>query len=343
MRMTRRRSEEDAPTEIDADAYLRPGVATSAGSDETVIDRVAGQSARTLRFGDVLDNRYRLEEPIGRSPVGQIFRGQMLSLRLRVTIHLFDRALTTRPLFRERIRRETATVAAVQHRHLGRIVDFVDGEPTFLVVEHIGGRSVAQALADEGPLEWSRAARIVADVASAVAALHANGAAHGHIEPANVVLVDDGEGGEDVRLVGLGIAGWQATSGDAWTRNDLVAWHDLGGGDQEEAIAEDLRRLGGLLHELVHGQRAPRHDGAGGELPDELYATVERARCTKPTRRFASARELAEALRQILRDRASAMPRPKRPRIAGWLVLAAILACLAATAAFWLARMTAHS
>lgn len=339
MRMTsHRRRDEEALTEIDG--CVRPGAAASAGSDDTVIDRVSPRGATTVRLGDVLDGRYRIEEPLGRSPVGHIFRGQMMSLRTRVTLHIFDRTRTARPLVGDRLRREAAALAAVQHRHLGRIIDFVAGEPTFLVAEHIGGRSLAQLLAEEGPLEWSRAARIVVDVASAVAALHASGVAHGQIEPANVLLSDDGEGGDDVRLVGLGTTSWHATRSDAW--NDIVAWGDVAVGDQSETIAEDLRRLGGLLHELVHGKRPRRRDPGGdvAALPDELGTTVERADGGAQACRFASARELAEALRPLLRPGAAPQP-PRRPRLGAWLAVAMLLACVAAILAFWYARMTA--
>lgn len=340
MRMTsHRRKNEEAPTEIDA--HLRPGVAASAGSDETAIDRADPRSSRTIHFGDVLDGRYRIEEPLGRTPVGYLFRGQMLSLRTRVTIHVLDRTLTARPLVCERIRREAAAYAGVQHSRLGRIIDFVAGEPTFLVIEHLGGRSLAQLLADEGPLAWSRAARIVVDVASAVAALHASGVAHGHIEPANIVLTDDGERRDDVRLIGLATGSWPATRSDAW--KDIVAWHDLGVGDHEEAVAEDLRRLGGLLHELVHGARPRRPDpGDGaGALPDELCTTVERADGTAQACHFASARELADALRQLLQPRTDLPAPPRGPRIGAWVAVATLLAFIAATLAFWYARMTA--
>lgn len=326
-------SHDDCLTEIDAERVpVR----------DTPLELRADLGSRHPRVGDVLAGRYELEASLGATALGEMFVARMLSLHARVTLYVVHGALG-RPSLRNRLCREVQGIASVRHRHLGRILDFVKGEPTFVVLEDLPGRSLATLLAEQGPLDWRSAAGFALEVAGAVAAMHAAGVVHGNVEAASVVLAPEG-GGDEARLVGFGFAVRDPAACEAWSWTDAEA-------------SDDVRRLGAMLYELVTGTRPPRDLGAahgarrlrdllaergGGALTAsmrELCAIVERATSDAPARRFGSARELAEALRALLAGAADRAQAPRRPHVLRWIVVALFLASVAAALGFSCAHL----
>jgi serine/threonine protein kinase len=319
----------------------------------TEIDALAAPSRRPA-VGDVLAGRYELEARLGRTAAGDLFLARTLSLGTQVALHVYDDAITSTPALRARLCDEVQAAASVTHRHLGRILDFVAAEHSFVVLEHLGARSLATLLADAGPLPWRRAVRITIDISSILAAVHAAGLVHGRVEPANVMLVSTDE--DEVVLGGFGFGARETVSGEAWTWTDVVGRPELGLGAPALDASADVQRLGCILYELLTGSRPTRGCRAArasrrlykqlaqasdrtGDTMRALCAIVERAIADAPDGRFSSARELGDALRTLVRhhDRPGAVPR-QRP-IAALLALTVILASIAATAGFWYARV----
>lgn len=140
-----------------------------------------------------------------------------------------------------------------------------DGRP-FLVMERLPGRTLAEEIA-EGPLSAERALGVAGDVLAALAAAHGAGIVHGDIRPSDVLLAANGTA--KVADFGIG-AGATATP------------------------ASDVHSVGVMLYEgLRLGDFRP-------ELPPRLVAAVERAVDEDPSRRFTSAAEMVEALREPL-------------------------------------------
>jgi serine/threonine-protein kinase len=86
-----------------------------------------------------------------------------------------------------------------------------DGLP-YLVIEYVNGITLRQAI-DRGPLEISRAARIIREVGRGVAAAHAKGVVHRDLKPENIMLELPDTPEERVRLIDFGIAGVKETEG----------------------------------------------------------------------------------------------------------------------------------
>ena len=315
--------------------------------------------SRRPRAGDLLAGRYELEASLGTTALGELFRARMLSLPVQVAVYVVH-GVVGRPALRNRLSQQVRALASVRERHLGRILDFVTGEPTFVVLEQLPGRSLATLLAEKGALEWPRAVRFTIEVASALAAMHAAGVVHGNVEPANIVLTADGDGGGDeARLVGFGLATRDAAMCEAWTWTDAAASRELALCDGDADASDDVRSLGAVLYELITGARpargsdvaassrrirkrvARRRVGASDESLRELCAVVERATSDDPMRRYSSARELAAALRALLAREGDRNVVTTRPPVLGWIALTLLLATVAAALAFSYSRLTA--
>ena len=148
-----------------------------------------------------LAGRYRLDEVIGRGGMSTVYRGTDLSLDRVVAVKVaLDPLVEQSPIYLARFTREAQSTAALSHPGVVTVYDAgADGPTRFIVMELVPGRSLADILRDEGPLEPARAARIAAQVADALSAAHAAGIVHRDIKPGNI-MVDPRRTGEGARL-----------------------------------------------------------------------------------------------------------------------------------------------
>ena len=94
----------------------------------------------------------------------------------------------------ERLRREARAAAGVHHPNVVTLFDVVeDAGQRWLVMEFVPARSLAELIADEGPLRAADVATMGASLATALAAVHAAGVVHRDIKPANVLVRADGQ------------------------------------------------------------------------------------------------------------------------------------------------------
>jgi len=84
-----------------------------------------------------------------------------------------------------------------------------DGAP-YLVLELLRGRSLAEAIVENGPFTANRAAYIGGQIASAVSAAHARDIVHRDLKPANVLLVERNGRPDHVKVVDFGISKFNA-------------------------------------------------------------------------------------------------------------------------------------
>ncbi|MFC4008033.1 hypothetical protein ACFOY2_12430 [Nonomuraea purpurea] len=123
-----------------------------------------------------------------------------------------------------------------------------DGEPPYLVSEYVPGPTLRQVVNRHGPYTGDDLYRLATATATALAAVHEAGAAHGALTPEKVVL-----GAEGPRLVGLGLA-----DGDGGPPADVHAWGRLlvyaaYGADDRLGKGERLDRpLRGIVAAALH-------------------------------------------------------------------------------------------
>jgi hypothetical protein len=152
------------------------------------------------------------------------------------------------------IRREARIGAGLQHPHVVTVYDAVEHEhDRWLVMEYLEARSLAAVLDDDGTLSPSDAARVGAQVASALAAMHAKGMAHRDIKPGNVLVTDEGT----AKLTDLGIARWTDETGtDIDTRIVGTPGYlapEVADGLTSGGAAGDVFSLGATLYAAVEG------------------------------------------------------------------------------------------
>ncbi|KAF0244323.1 MAG: hypothetical protein FD180_2580 [Planctomycetota bacterium] len=186
--------------ELEAAMDGRPSGAQGSGSssalDRTVAKSDAGvtmAAASGRKVGDTV-GPYRILRELGRGGMGVVYRALHPELRREVALKVMLAGGDASSDEVERFRREAAVVAKMgRHPSLVQIHDIGrDGDRLYFTMDFIEGRSLRQKLADEGPLSGREAARIAADLGSALAFSHAAGVVHRDVKPANVLLDREG-------------------------------------------------------------------------------------------------------------------------------------------------------
>ncbi|MEV0714224.1 serine/threonine-protein kinase [Asanoa sp. NPDC050611] len=158
-----------------------------------------------MRSQQVLDGRYRLDDRLGAGGMSVVWRAHDLVLQRPVAVKVLANRHAVSVAARQRIRAEARAAARLWHPHVTGVFDY--GEATdggakvpYVVMELLPGRTLAQRLED-GPLPPRVALRTLSEVASALAAAHAQDLVHRDVKPSNVMLTPSG-----AKVVDFGIA-----------------------------------------------------------------------------------------------------------------------------------------
>ena len=264
--------------------------------------------------GELLAGRYELVQPIGSGGMATVWRARDTRLGRQVAVKLLRPEFAEDAEFVRRFETEARHAASLSHPNVATVHDTdVDAERRFIVMELVDGPSVADVIAQRGPLEPNVAVEIAGSAARALAAAHRRGLIHRDVKPANLLIGRDGR----VRLADFGIAR-ALTSSRATTPGTVLGSIPYLSPEQargdEATAAGDIFSLGVVLFEMLTGSLPWEADTPAAmatvrlhvpaappsemvaELPDGLDAIVGRALELDPERRFPSARVFADAL-----------------------------------------------
>lgn len=281
---------------------------------------------------------FRIESPIGAGGMGQVWLAHDLRLDRRVALKFIHPELANDPEARRRFEREARALAALDHPNVGGVfgVEEADGR-LFLVLAWIEGESL-ETLLTRGRVEVPRARRLLPGIANGLAAAHRRGIVHRDVKAANVMV----GAGDVAKVVDFGVAqrtgDTRLTQAGAYSGTPGYTAPEVFRGEPTDARS-DVFALGVVLYEALTG-RAPfdrAHPAAalhavlnenpapfGADLPAEFRAlepVVMRCLEKDPTRRFADAGEVAQALDAWAHAPLAMPARPAaRRRIPGWLI-----------------------
>ena len=261
--------------------------------------------------------RYRIERVLGRGAMGVIYRAHDPDIDRTVAIKLIRADLLDghdRPGFIARFRQEAQAAGRCSHPNIVAIYDFAlhEGNP-FLAMEFVDGVTLAQVREHTPRMGAEDAVFLMLQVLAALGAAHAMGVVHRDIKPANIMLA----GGTQVKVADFGISRLDTSSltgdGAVIGTPSYMSPEQCRGGALD--ARSDLFSAGVVLHELLAGAKpfagpsaaavinhilhdpAPRLELACPDLHPALAEVVARSLAKAPADRYATAGELAAALR----------------------------------------------
>jgi tRNA A-37 threonylcarbamoyl transferase component Bud32/GAF domain-containing protein len=156
----------------------------------------------------VIENKYRIEQLLGRGGMGSVYRARDVRLDRQVAVKVVRPELLDDHDARRRFRREAQLVARLQHPGIVSIFDFgtLESGGAYLVMELVRGEDLRRVLHREGRLEPSRAIRILTAVCEAIEAAHQEGVLHRDLKPENILLAGGGDKSSMAKVLDFGVA-----------------------------------------------------------------------------------------------------------------------------------------
>ena len=271
-----------------------------------------------------MPGRYSLVRLLGDGGMGAVYKAEDNVLRRFVAIKLLHPAAAANPAAVERFLREAQAAASIGHPNIIDILDFgeADGKP-YLVMEYLRGRSLADVLQTDGPLDMKHACAVATHALAGLQAAHDRGILHRDLKPANLMLVMRFGDRSFVKLLDFGFAA--LLGGNLPSDKTLTPARTLVGtpayaaperlrGDDRRDPRTDLYSLGVVLYEMLAGVR-PFDAGTFSELarkaqtepppslrlyrpetPEGLERVILRALAKTPEERWPDAEAFAAAL-----------------------------------------------
>jgi tRNA A-37 threonylcarbamoyl transferase component Bud32 len=262
---------------------------------------------------------YEILEVLGQGANGIVYLARQRGLDRLVALKVILSADFLGPHARDRLMREARLLARLRHPRVLRIHEVGEHEGwPFLSLELAGGGSLASRVGQPWPAR--EAAGLLAQLALAVHAAHEQGIVHRDLKPANVLLTGDGT----AKVADFGLArdlqdpGSNTESGAILGTPCYMAPEQVQGESRRVGPPADVYALGAILYELLTGRppftaestldiliqvaseapELPSRRCPG--VPADLEAICLKCLAKEPSRRYASAAELADDLQRFL-------------------------------------------
>lgn len=284
-------------------------------------------------IGKTLDGIYRIEQVLGQGGMGAVLRARDINLNRDVAIKVMHTHLMGDEGFRARFLQEARAIATLDHPGIVRVYAFGEDQGLhYIVMDFIPGPTLhtwLKRLADEKKLvALAESLRIIQRVAWALHDAHEKGVLHRDIKPANIMLKPTSsamrEAGDlpfhpvltDFGLAKLAEGGVQTHTGTTMGTPAYMSPEQCMGYEPDRR--SDIYALGIVLYELTTGrvpfearslteairmhtqEPPPPPRSVNPTLPVEVENVILRALAKRKEDRFATAREIADALKDVL-------------------------------------------
>ncbi len=211
--------------------------------------------------GRVLD-RYRVLERLGLGAMGCVYRVAHTFLEHEYAMKVLFGDLSANRRIVERFRREAQVISKIRHPNVISVTDFGSTQNglTFLVMEYVAGRTLADIIAEEAPFTPTRAATLARQIAAGLGEAHRQSFIHRDVKPSNIMVWTDGTH-EYVKILDFGIVGFmpkdpsiRITGSDHFVGTPLYMAPEQSRDPQNITPAADLYGLGIILYELLAGK-----------------------------------------------------------------------------------------
>ena len=263
--------------------------------------------------------RFEIIGEIGSGAMGKIYEGYDPTINRRVAVKTINTNLRTgnSERVRQRFLREAQAAGALNHPNIVTIYQADEaGVYSFIAMEFLEGETLEALIQKRAPFPLEEICRLVTPICDALDYAHRNGVVHRDIKPANIMLTNDGV----VKVMDFGIAHVDystLTQDGAVLGTPSYMSPEQISGDKVDGQS-DIFSLGVIVYEMATGQRPFLGDSLATissrilsqtplraselntKLSPALDATLAQAMAKEKSKRFATAKELAEALEAVL-------------------------------------------
>lgn len=277
---------------------------------------------------------YEVVRKIGSGGSGVVYLAEDTLLMRPVVLKVLRRGLLSAEQMSKTVLREAQMASAIEHPNICAIFEVGEqGEEAFIAMQYVPGQSLDKLIA-KGPSNIQLALSVGIQIADGLNAAHSMGIFHRDLKPANVMLTDGGL----VKILDFGLAR-RLTREEAEfdpakpsSKEAKAAAYTARGGTiaymapeqfvtGQSSVQSDLWALGVILYELVSGRHpfskpetdefqtiraiqfldpAPLSECCP-DVPQELSSVILKLLQKTPSERYASAADVREALRTVMK------------------------------------------
>lgn len=208
--------------------------------------------------GQVVAGRFEILQFLNRGGMGEVYSAMDLELKEKVALKTIHPAIASSPSVIERFKQEVRQARRISHTNICRVYDLFSDEGSsgkpiwFLTMQLLEGCTLAERLAEVGPLPLDRALPIIRDMVHALSAAHDLGIVHRDFKPNNLMLVRQAQGLERAVVTDFGLAqGMDSELRDVVGTPAYMAPEQAAGGATTPAA--DQFSLGLVICELLTG------------------------------------------------------------------------------------------
>jgi serine/threonine-protein kinase len=272
-----------------------------------------------LEPGDVVENRYKFIEKIGKGAFGTVLLMQDQVVDERLILKFLNPNVSSDEEMMKRFVHELRYSRMITHKNVIRIYDFLHLHGAYAIsMEYFPSHTLSGEIPDEGGMDFGKALQYSMDMATGMAVAHQAGVIHRDLKPANILVNDKGL----LKIVDFGVAA-AASSGDTQlTKTGYVigspkymAPEQILGKKVDEAA--DIYSIGVIMYEMVTGippysrgdhmsvmyqhvqGKAKLCQEIRPDIPDDYARLIGKAMSVDKSKRYQTMDELMDALTSI--------------------------------------------
>ena len=298
---------------------FRPGAISRI--ETMTVSKSADPATTRAALSKALGKRYDILGKLGAGAIAEVYEAHDTALDRTVAIKVFTLGTLAYPdnmdNLKERFIREAQVAAQLHHPNIVTTYDIVSTEEVnVLVMELVKGVTLQSVMASKR-LSLSEVVQILSQVASALDYAHEQKVVHRDVKPANILVASSGQ----AKVADFGIAKAE-NSTDLTAAGGVLGTPDYMSPEQAQGKEldgrTDLFSLACIVYECLAGEKPfqgntltalllkivnedpPPIDLEKWHLPQGVQAVLDRALDKEPKKRFATARELMDAITPLV-------------------------------------------
>src|SRR6202165_1395138 len=158
-------------------------------------------------IGRVINDRYKVMEEIGHGGMGKVYKALQSPLDRVVALKVLGAGHDRDPNFYKRFFLEASVTAKLTHPNTITLYDYGQSQDGifFIAMEFVDGRTLSAAMQQEGPLSQDRVVHIAQQICRSLREAHGLGIIHRDLKPANVMLLDQHDDHDFVKVLDFGL------------------------------------------------------------------------------------------------------------------------------------------
>lgn len=270
----------------------------------------------TLQAGDVIENRYRFIQKIGKGAFGTVVLVEDTVVDERLILKFLNPNVSQDEEMMKRFVHELRYSRKITHRNVIRIYDFISlGGNYAISMEYFPSHTLGAELSNKKPLPYAKTTAWTVDIATGMSVAHQVGIVHRDLKPANILINDEGL----LKIVDFGVASVASHADTQLTKTGFVigspkymAPEQIVGKKVDHRA--DIYSLGVIMYEMltgvppyskgdhmsvmyqhVQGKCKPCEE-INPDIPPPLAAIVRKAMDVDKAKRFETMDELRQAV-----------------------------------------------